>query len=174
MEWSKLIGAFFDKEEQAGEHLDKAVEKVEVAKKAIEGKDKPKIAWASISKGTVYVPRTDSYVAKMIEMAGGEYLFDVPGTGNEKVSLESFYEMAQEADLFMYASTTAYSPDLQSVLEKGPILEKLPVIQSGNIWAFHPDYYQSIDKTDELIIDLMEIFNPGSTEEEVKHYVRLQ
>ncbi|MGG7162455.1 ABC transporter substrate-binding protein [Clostridium ihumii] len=171
MEWSKLMSAFYDKEEEAEKQFDKAIKNVEAASKKIEGKEKPKVVWATISKGKVYVPKSDSYVAKMIEMAGGEYTLKDDGVGSGTISIEELYAKANEADIFVYSSSTNYSPTLKSVVEKAPILEKLQLVKDKKVWCFAPDYFQSIDKSDELIIDLMEMFHPGSTGNEIKHYV---
>ena len=171
MEWSKLMSAFYDKEEEAEKQFDKAIKNVEAASKKIEGKEKPKVVWATISKGKVYVPKSDSYVAKMIEMAGGEYILKDDGVGSGTISIEELYAKANEADIFVYSSSTNYSPTLKSVVEKAPILEKLQLVKDKKVWCFAPDYFQSIDKSDELIIDLMEMFHPGSTGNEIKHYV---
>lgn len=171
MEWAKLMSAFYDKEEESEKQFNEAIKKVKAASKNIEGKDKPKIVWATISKGKVYIPKGDSYVAKMIEMAGGEYMFKDDGIGSGNISIEELYAKANDADIFMYSSTTNYTPTLKNVIEQAPILEKLDVVKNKKVWCFAPDYYQSIDKTDELIIDLMEIFHPGSIGEDIKHYV---
>lgn len=171
MEWTKLIAAFYNKEKEAGKHLDEAVKKVEEASKKLNTSKKPKIVWAMVSKGTVYVPKKDSYVDKMIEMAGGENVFDSMEVGDGKISLEQLYEKAKDADIFMYSSTRNYTPDLQAIFEKAPLLKDIDCVKNGNMWVFHEDYWQSIDKTDEVIVDLMEVLYPGQTGEKVRHFL---
>ncbi|MBU5592669.1 ABC transporter substrate-binding protein [Clostridium sp. MSJ-4] len=173
MEWLKFVAAFYDKEEEAEKYFNEAVSKVQdIAKKVSSGK-KPKVAWGMISKGEVYVPKSDSYAAKMIELGGGDYIFKSEGVGNAKISIEEFYAKAKEADVFVYASTTNYAPTLKGVLEQAPILENLNSVQNKNVWCFHADYYQSLDKTDELILDLVGIFQPEvNSGYDIKHYVK--
>lgn len=171
MEWAKLVAAFYNKEKEAGTHLDAAVKKVEEVSKKMGTEKKPKIVWAMVSKGTVYVPKKNSYAAKMIEMAGAENVFDSMDVGDGKISLEQLYEKAKDADIFMYSSTRNYSPDLKSILDQAPLLKDIDCVKKGNLWVFHEDYWQSVDKTDEVIIDLMEVLHPGKTGEKVRHFV---
>ncbi|WP_392486532.1 ABC transporter substrate-binding protein [Haloimpatiens sp. FM7315] len=174
MEWAKLIGAFYDKEKEAGAHLDKAVKKVEEVSKKVDLSKKPKIVWASAYKGVVYVPKKGSYVDKMIEMAGGENVFNSMDVGEGQISMEQLYEKAKDADIFMYSSTIAYNKDKKSVLDAAPVLKDVKPVKEGNLWVFNKDYWQSIDKTDEVIIDLMEVLHPGATGENIKHFVKLE
>lgn len=175
MEWMKFMAAFYNKEEEAEKYFNESVKKVEEASEKLPKDNKPTVAWGLISKGQVFAPKADSYVAKMIELAGGDYVFKEPGTGNAKIGLEDFYAQAKDASLFMYASSTTYAPTLKSVLEKGPALENLKAVKDKNTWCFAPDYYQSIDKTDDLIIQLMEIIHPKDGEtEKITHYVKYE
>lgn len=171
MEWSKLIGAFYDKEDIASKSLDNVVKNVEEATKKIKNNKKAKVVWASVYEGTVYVPKKDSYVDKMIKMAGAENVFDNMDVDGGQISIEQLHEAAKNADIFVYSSSSAYSPDLKSIIDKAPVLGDLDVIKNGNLWVFAPDYYQSVDKTDELITDLIEMFNPGTTGQDIKHYI---
>lgn len=172
MEWVKLMSAFYDKEEAAEKYFEDSIKKVETASKSIEGKEKPKVVWASVFKGQVYVPKSDSYVAKMIELAGGDYVFKDKNLKDTKISLEELYNEANKADVFIYSSTKDWNPSLEGIVKKSPILKKLKVVEDKKVWCFHPDYWQSIDKTDELIEDLMKIFVPGSVKGDVRHYIK--
>lgn len=171
MEWSKLVAALYDKEDVAAQAFDNAIQKVEETSKKINSDEKTKVAWAQVYEGTVYVAKKGSYVDKMIEMAGGENIFNDIDAGTGQISVEQLHEVAKDADVFIYSSTSAYTPNLQYIIDQAPVLSDFKSIQEGNLWVFHPDYWQSIDKTDEVIIDLMEIFHPGSTGEDVKHYI---
>ena len=81
------------------------------------------------------------------------------------------YEVAKDADIFVYSSSSDYAPNLDSIKSSAPVLADLDVVKNGNLWVFAPDYYQSVDKTDELIVDLVEMFHPGTTGEKIKHYI---
>ncbi|MBE6064233.1 ABC transporter substrate-binding protein [Clostridium cochlearium] len=173
MEWIKFIAAFYDKEDVAEEYFDKAVKKVEETSKKVANEKKPKVAWGMISKGKVYAPKPGSYVAKMIEMAGGDYVFKDEKMSNGTVTLEEFHAKSKDADILIYSSLNQYSPTLKSVIEQAPILEKIKPVVDKRVWCFHPNYYQSVDKTDELITDLAAIFHPDLYKDyDVTHYIK--
>lgn len=167
MEWMKFTAAFYNKEAEAAQKFDGAVARIEALAKSFEDMDKPTVAWGSIYKGDVYVAGRDSYVAKMIEMAGGDFVFDLEGASSSKISLEDFYATAASADVFMYASSKTWSPTLAGVIEGAPTLADMKAVEAMNVWCYHPDYYQSLDKIDELIEDLAGIFQG---EKDARHF----
>lgn len=173
MEWMKFISAFYDKEELAEKIFNDAVNKVNDTKNKVANIKKPKVAWGMVSKGKVYVPKPNSYVEKMIEIAGGEYVFKDSDVGNGNISLEEFYAKAKDADILMYSSLNQYTPTLKDMLDQAPILEDAKPIKDKQVWCFSPDYYQSIDKTDELVTDLAAIFHSKEYGGyNVKHYIK--
>jgi iron complex transport system substrate-binding protein len=162
-EWTKFIGAFFGKGQEAGNVFTDVVENCRaVTAKAADAKDKPKVFWGMTYQGKAYVPGADSYVAKMIEMAGGDYLFkDNKGTGSSTITLEEYYARAREADVFISDSMPNYGIDsIAKLTEQEQVLADLPTIKAGKVWCYQPWYYQSLDKTDEIIMDLAAIFHP--------------
>lgn len=171
MEWTSLIAAFYDKEDIATSELDKTVQKIEEVSNKIKNKTKPKVVWASVYEGNAYIAPKDSYVDNMIKMAGGINACASIDSNEGRVSIEQLHEVAKDADIFVYSSSSDYAPNLDSIKSSAPMLADLDVVKNGNLWVFAPDYYQSVDKTDELIVDLVEMFHPGTTGEKIKHYI---
>ncbi|MCC0651298.1 ABC transporter substrate-binding protein [Clostridioides sp. ES-S-0001-03] len=171
MEWTSLIAAFYDKEDIATSELDKTVQKIEEVSKKIKNKSKPKVVWASVYEGNAYIAPKNSYVDNMINMACGINACASIDSNEGRVSIEQLHEVAKDADIFVYSSSSDYAPNLESIKSSAPVLSDLDVVKNGNLWVFAPDYYQSVDKTDELIVDLVEIFHPGTTGEKIKHYI---
>ncbi|MCC0664112.1 ABC transporter substrate-binding protein [Clostridioides sp. ZZV15-6597] len=171
MEWTSLIAAFYDKEDIATSELDKTVQKIEEISKKIKNKSKPKVVWASVYEGNAYIAPKNSYVDNMINMAGGINACASIDSNEGRVSIEQLHEVAKDADIFVYSSSSDYAPNLESIKSSAPVLSDLDVVKKGNLWVFAPDYYQSVDRTDELIVDLVEMFHPGTTGEKIKHYV---
>ncbi|MCC0645300.1 MULTISPECIES: ABC transporter substrate-binding protein [unclassified Clostridioides] len=171
MEWTSLIAAFYDKEDIATSELDKTVQKIEEVSKKIKNKSKPKVVWASVYEGNAYIAPKNSYVDNMINMAGGINACASIDSNEGRVSIEQLHEVAKDADIFVYSSSSDYAPNLESIKSSAPVLSDLDVVKKGNLWVFAPDYYQSVDRTDELIVDLVEMFHPGTTGEKIKHYV---
>ncbi|MCC0783388.1 ABC transporter substrate-binding protein [Clostridioides sp. ES-S-0108-01] len=171
MEWTSLIAAFYDKEDIATSELDKTVQRIEEVSEKIKNKAKPKVVWASVYEGNAYIAPKDSYVDNMIKMAGGINACASIDSNEGRVSIEQLHEVAKDADIFVYSSSSDYTPNLDFIKSSAPILADLDVVKNGNLWVFAPDYYQSVDKTDELIVDLIEMFHPGTTGEKIKHYI---
>ncbi|MDB0439401.1 ABC transporter substrate-binding protein [Clostridioides difficile] len=171
MEWTSLIAAFYDKEYIATSELDKTVQEIEEVSKKIKNKSKPKVVWASVYEGNAYIAPKNSYVDNMINMAGGINACASIDSNEGRVSIEQLHEVAKDADIFVYSSSSDYAPNLESIKSSAPVLADLDVVKKGNLWVFAPDYYQSVDKTDELIVDLVEMFHPGTTGEKIKHYI---
>ncbi|MCC0698752.1 ABC transporter substrate-binding protein [Clostridioides sp. ZZV15-6383] len=171
MEWTSLIAAFYDKEDIATSELDKTVQRIEEVSNKIKNKTKPKVVWASVYEGNAYIAPKDSYVDNMIKMAGGINACASIDSNEGRVSIEQLHEVAKDADIFVYSSSSDYAPNLDSIKSSAPMLADLDVVKNGNLWVFAPDYYQSVDKTDELIVDLVEMFHPGTTGEKIKHYI---
>jgi iron complex transport system substrate-binding protein len=124
------------------------------------GKKKPRIVWGIIYGGKVYVPDKDSYVARMINMAGGDYLFKESSAANAAISIESFYAKAKEADIFIYAAFPGNVPSIRAIVNNAPVLGDLKAIHRQRVWSFQPWYNQTLDKNDQVLLDLATIFHP--------------
>ena len=177
MEWVKFLAAFYDKEKEADSFFNQAVKRAKgVEEKTAGAKVKPKVLWGSFSQGKVYVPRADSYVAKMIAMAGGDYLFkDQAGTGSAAITLEEFYARGKEADIYISSTSPNYGvTSIQKIIEQGEVLSGLNTVKEGKVWCFQPWYWQALDKTDEQIEDLAAIIHPELYPGyKLKHFLKL-
>ncbi len=165
LEWIKFFSAFYNKENIAIDFFKKVENRVnEIIKKVSKVKEKPKVLWGFVSLNQMaYVPRGDSYVAKMIEMAGGDYVFkNFTASGTGPISLEEFYRQGKKADIFISTGTLPnYGiTSISKFLLRHPMLKDLKPIKEGKVWCFQPWYWESIDKTDEIINDLAAIFHP--------------
>ena len=101
MEWVKLYGVLLGKTDEAEQVFDDAVQRIAPLKnESATGKT---VAFFSItSNNLATVRKGGDYVAKMIEMAGGDYVFsDLTDSGNNlatvNISLEDFYAGAKLA-----------------------------------------------------------------------------
>lgn len=164
LEWIKFIAAFYDKGEQADDFFADVMKKsTDISAKAAGDKVKPKVLWGMIYQGKAYVAGADSYAAKMIAMAGGDYLFNnIKGTGSVPVTLEEYYAKGKEADVYIDSSMANLEHNsIANITAQGKVLADLPTIKGGKVWSFQPWYWQSLDKTDEMMGDLAAIFHPN-------------
>lgn len=177
LEWIKFIAAFYDKGQQADNFFANVVKNTEnISAKVTRDKVKPKVLWGLIYQGKAYVPGADSYIAKMIAMAGGDYLFNnITGTGSSPITLEEYYAKGKEADIYIDGTMSNLGQNsIAGIIAQGKVLADLPTIKGGKVWGFQPWYYQSLDKTDEIIGDLAAIFHPNDfSKTQLKHFLQL-
>jgi len=161
LEWIKFEAAFYNKDAEAKAYFDQEVAKIKKLKAEVKNLKGKKVVWASIYKGTVYVPNAGSYVAELIETAGGIYVgadIGVGRVGSAKLTLEEFYAKAKEADVLIYSRTSVDS--IADIIDLAPILEDIKPIKEGNVYRFHTSWYQTIDKTADKYRDLSHILFP--------------
>ncbi len=161
-EWVKFFAALTDKEKAANRYFNRIVENVSKVEKTVKGLPKPKVLWFLIWKGTVYVPRGQSYVANMInKYVGAKYVFsDIPGTGSAKISLEELLYRGSNASVAIYSSYFVKS--IKDLLKIDSRLKELKAVKDGRVYRITPDYWQlGLLHTDTVIKDLAAICHPN-------------
>ncbi len=160
-EWVKFFGALLDKDKQANEYFNRIVENVKRVEEKVKGLKRPKVLWALVWRGKVYVPRGNSYVANEIRMAGGSYVFSsLNGTGSEIINMEDLLAKGQDADVFVYPSYFVKS--LKDVKNVDPRLAEIKAFKERRVYNITPDYWQlGLLHADVVIKDLASIFHPG-------------
>ncbi|WP_418791886.1 stalk domain-containing protein [Phosphitispora sp. TUW77] len=163
LEWIKFTAAFYDKELEAEKMFNDAIKNVYTATAKAAGLTKPKVAWGLSWQGKVYITNPASYVGKWITMCGGDYVFkDHNVRADTQVSPEYFYAQAKDADVFIFSSTTNYmkSPTINQIVKENPLFANLKAVKNGNVWAYAPDWWQTIPETDVFVKDIAAVFHP--------------
>lgn len=163
MEWMKFMAAFYNKELQAEKMFNDALYNINKTTAQVQGLRRPKVAWGMSWYGKVYVANADSYVGKWIDMCQGDYVFKNIKIGHDtQVSMEDFYAMAKDADILIYSSTTSYMNDvsIQGIIKENPLFADLKAVKNGQVWAYGPDWWQTIPDTDIFVEDIAAVFHP--------------
>jgi len=113
----------------------------------------------------VNVRASSDYVPKMIEIAGGKYIFEnlsEPGSKRSAVGLtmEEFYNAAIDADYLVYNATIddpIYSVD--ELIAKDALFADFKAVQSGDVWCTGKALFQATDITGSMIIDFYNILS---------------
>ena len=164
-EWVKLYGLLADREEEAAEAFAGQQEAFASIGDA-EDTGKTVAFFYITSSGEVNVRKASDYLPKMIELAGGHYVFSDLGaeddTASSTVSLqmEEFYAAAREADYLIYNSTI--DGELSSVEElfgKSEFLENFKAVREGNVYCTTRDLYQSSMELGTMIADIHGMLN---------------
>ncbi len=167
MEWVKLYGILLGKQQEAEQLFDTQVQRVApLENQQPTGKT---VAFFSItSNNLVTVRKGSDDVARMIEMAGGSYVFaDLTDNGNNlatiNLSLEDFYAGAKDADVLLYNSTIEGSiASTEQLVEKCPLLAQFKAVQNGNVWCTAQSLFQQSMELPDLILDMNRVFTEGT------------
>lgn len=194
MEWIKLYGLLIGKEEAANAAYEKQVgiftdleeemrgtAAIEGSTAAAEGtaaaaegnltgsgtENAPTVAFFYITNsGQVNVRKSTDYLPRMIEMAGGNYIFrnlgEEGGSASSTVSMqmEEFYAAAREADYIIYNSTTV--GELQSMADligKNPLLAKFKAVKENRVYCTSKNLYQASMELGTIVGDLRHMLN---------------
>ncbi len=158
-EWIKLYGLLVGKEARAESLFQDQVDSMEqVASEDNTGKT---VAYFYInSSGSAVTRKSGDYVSKMIELAGGKYIFDNLGDSEKATStvtleMEHFFATAKDADYIIYNSTIGgevYSID--ELLAKNSLLEDFKAVKEGNVWCTSQNLYQETTGLGQAISDI--------------------
>lgn len=169
-EWVKLYGVLLGKEKLAEELM---AEQSAILKALAEGENTgKKIGFFYVSsRGYVNVRKSGDYVSRMIELAGGEYLFDDLGGDDSALStmnmqMEEFYAAAREADILIYNSTIdGELTSLEMLLEKCPLLVHCKAVQEGNVWCTTQNMFQETMSLGDMIGDFSAVIHGEDVQE---------
>ena len=167
MEWIKLYGILLGKEEQAEQVF--AAQEAAIAPLLEQEPTGKSCAFFSLSSNNLATVRKGSdYVAKMIEMAGGTYVFsDLTDNGNSlatmNLPLEDFYAGAKDADVLIYNSAIEGTiASVSQLTEKFPLLSEFKAVQNGQVWCTSQSLFQQSMELADLILDMNKVFTEGT------------
>jgi iron complex transport system substrate-binding protein len=178
-EWIKLYAALLDEEEKAAGIFDAQTAFLESA-----AQDEPTgktVAFFYVSStGRIVARKSGDYVCKMIELAGGEYVFSSLGDPESRTSTvtldpEYFYAEAKDADILIYNATISEELDsLSQMIEKCELLRDFKAVKNGNVWCTGKSMYQESTALGQMIGSLHDIFrDDAGALSEVPFFYRL-
>jgi len=168
LEWVKFLAAFYEVSDEASIKLNKIEEEyMKLAGMCDSLKNKPKIMGGLPWKGAWYVPGGDSYIAKMIKDAGGDYLWnDIAQRESVPLNFEKVIERASNADIWI---NTGSSNSLKDILNEDPRLQSVKPFKEKNVFNNNAltnpsggnDFWESgITQPQIILKDLIKIFHP--------------
>lgn len=167
MEWIKLYGILLGKEDTAEQVF--AAQEAAIAPLLEQEPTGKSCAFFSLSSNNLATVRKGSdYVAKMIEMAGGAYVFsDLTDNGNSlatmNLPLEDFYAGAKDADVLIYNSAIEGTiASVSQLTEKFPLLSEFKAVQNGQVWCTSQSLFQQSMALADLILDMNKVFTEGT------------
>lgn len=185
VEWIKLYGVLLGKEEAAEECfqeqeniLKRITEEQETGSAEDSAQKNKTVAFFYVTaSGAVNVRKSSDYIPKMIELAGGSYIFDALGTETDHKSsmnmqMEEFYKEAKDADYLIYNSAIdGELLSLEELLQKDGIFKDFKAVREGNVFCTTSDLYQQSMSIGVFIEDLHKMLSGDESEQEEMQYL---
>ena len=146
-EWLKLYAVLLGKEEEAELLFNEQADKLKSVENS-ENTGKTVAFFYINSVGAANVRKSNDYIAKMIELAGGKYIFEDLGEEDNALStmnmqMEEFYASAKDADYIIYNSTIdGELTTIDQLLSKSSLLEDFKAVKEGNVWCTEQNLFQ--------------------------------
>lgn len=173
VEWVKLYGALLGREAEAEAVYKKQADLVNSIASKETGKT---VAMFYItSKGALYARNGGDYMARMLELAGGDYVLsdmNPEKSGTQQMEMEEFYTRAGEADYIIYIWSLGGKPaTLEDFLARNEMLSAFKAVKEGNVWCTTPDYFQISDTLGEMIVDMNRMLENSDPEVDAFTYL---
>ncbi len=169
-EWIKVYGELTGHLEQAETFFDTQKQIVtDLEQTEPTGKT---VAFFYVSEsGTIVTRKSSDYVAKMIGIAGGKYVFEHLGEdeGNASstvnMTMEDFYVTAKDADYLVY-NATIDDPmtSIDELIAENELFRDFKAVQEDHVWCTGKNMYQSTD----VIGEIIQSFHRMMTEEDAE------
>ena len=172
-EWVKCYGAMLDREDEAQALFNEQIAQVNSVEGEATGKS---VAFFYInSNGAAIVRKPGDYVTKMIDQAGGDYIFSELDEANDSMSsvtleMERFYAIAKDADIIIYNSSIDSSVDsVDALVRKNQLLNDFAAVKNGDVWVTDQNMYQQMMQTGRIIADFNTIVTGSGAETTYVH-----
>ena len=179
-EWIRFYGVLLNEEEKADALFRKQKEYLTDVLSA-ENTGKTAAFFHISSSGRVVVRKSGDYVSKMIELAGGKYVFDSIGdpeksTSTVTIDMETFFAGAKDADVIIYNSTIAGEVNsIQELIGKSGLLAEFKAVKEGNVWCTAENMYQDTTQLGQMIKSFHLIFTGEADElDELPYFYRIK
>ncbi|MBQ6373624.1 MAG: ABC transporter substrate-binding protein [Clostridia bacterium] len=179
-EWIKLYGALLGEEDKAEELFKEQVAFMEAASGS-EPTGKTVAFFRISTSGYAVARKSGDYVSRMIELAGGNYVFsDLGGDENAmatvNVEMETFFKTARDADIVIYNSTIGGEvATMDEFLSLNPMMSELKAVENDAVWCTRESMYQQTLNIGRMIGEMNTIFNAAPDEEpELTYFFKLK
>ncbi len=183
-EWIRLFGLLTGREAMADSIFREVSEAYHELSDLVSNSvhDRPEIMLGSPWEDVWYVSPANSYTGRLIEDAGGHYLFsDLTRANSVPFSVEAVFERATKADIWINPGT---AESLSAIAAADHRMTRLPVYASGAVWNNRKrmtpgggnDYWESaVIRPDLLLRDFISIIHPELLPQHRQYYyMRLQ
>ena len=184
MEWIKLYGLLTGDSAAAEAVFSEKTKAFEALKVTDipESERKTAAFFYITSNGYVNIRKPADYVSKMIELAGGRYIFtadalsvDDNALSTMNIQTETFYDIARDADILIYNSTIDGELDsIEQLIGKCGVLADFKAVKSGDVWCTGQNMFQQTTGAADMIYDLSAVLTDSADETELTYLHKLK
>ena len=180
MEWVRLYGYLTGKEAEAERIVSESVAALQPILR--EKNTERSVAFFYVSaNGSVNVRRPGDYMAELIELSGGRYIFrdrKFQKSGNSGISMqmEDFYAGAKDADILIYSGTIGGELEsIRELIEKNSLFQDFKAVKEGAVWCSGKNLFQHSVGVAEIIAELNQLIRDPERdpEQELCYFRRL-
>ena len=184
-EWTVVVAEILGVRER-GEELFAGIESryLELRKRVEESAtERPTVMFNTPYRDTWYMPSSRSYAVRIVEDAGGRYVYDGNhGTASQPIDLELAYVLTREADYWINVGQYATLEDLR---RDNPRFVGAKAVREGRVYSSDrratakggSDFWESaVVNPDVVLRDLVAILHPelNLVSEELTYYKRIE
>ena len=184
-EWTVVVAEILGVRER-GEELFAGIESryLELRKRVEESAtERPTVMFNTPYRDTWYMPSSRSYAVRIVEDAGGQYVYDGNhGTASQPIDLEQAYVLTREADYWINVGQYATLEDLR---RDNPRFVGAKAVREGRVYSSDrratakggSDFWESaVVNPDVVLRDLVAILHPelNLVSEELTYYKRIE
>lgn len=184
MEWIKLYGLLLGDPDPAKERFDEKIKAFEELPDIDIPENERKTAafFYITSNGYASIRKPGDHVSKMIELAGGRYIFtaddlnvDDNALSTMNIQIETFCDTARDADILIYNSTIDGELEtIDQLVEKCGVLADFKAVKNGDVWCAGQNMFQQTTGAADMICDLNAVFSGTADEEKLTFLHRLK
>jgi iron complex transport system substrate-binding protein len=178
LEWIKIAGLLYNRYDLAIEKFNEIASRYNTYVKLTEKlTEKPTVALGIPWKGTWYISGGDSYIARLIEDAGGNYLWShVKSHISQPFPLEKIYQHIQYADFWI---NTGDANSIKEIIEVDQRFNKIKPVKESHVYNNNKQvnetggnayWEQGIIEPDVILADLIRIFHPEILPDKILKY----
>lgn len=169
-EWMIVIGALTGRMHQAADTflpIETNYNSVANMISSFIGGDRPKVMLNAPSGDNWFMPPVSSYMVRLIEDAGGEYVFKQNTSGSsQSIDMERAFALMNSSDFWLNAGSAT---DMNSLLRLAPRMASTPPVVNNNVWNNNQlinskggnDFFESgTIRPDRVLTDIAGILHP--------------
>lgn len=181
-EWAVVVGELCDKLDEAAGRFARLAERYEALKasfRADTAAARPRVMLNTPYRDTWFMPPVGNYMVRLIEDAGGEYIYPQNTSGySRSIDIEEAYLLATQADVWINTGMWSSLDDLKA---QAPKFARVPAVNRRRVWnnnlhatpAGGSDFWESgVVHPDLILEDLHRLFH--NEEGGYHYYHRLQ